>query len=272
MRLNHPEEADLQQGSIFNCVQVDGYDDCECWGIVLNARCDLAHDKAGVVSFLPIVKFSDWCTRSLVQLAARRARNDLHTSLINHLISRPGVSKHIIDTFPWKEIIEKEFKSSDQKPLLLKLQHFETLESAIALSGAFCSFASSVTSIAKKQCEKVIQELIQQQLADCYFLNEVDVYCRSQHGYVVLLRHIHTLPVNAVKLLCVGLSSEQLSTQPSLSGRLTFSHQPLCMITGVLRSPDIEHLTQQFASLFTRIGLEDQPQETIALHCQMVLG
>lgn len=272
MRLNHPEVADLQQGSIFNCVVAEHYDSCECWGIILNARCDLAHDKASVVSFLPVVKFADWSSRALVQLAAKRARNEAHAALAGQLLKKLGVTPQLINTFPWKEIIEREFRVNEHEALLSKLLQIETMDRAISLDGSFCPFSASIHSTAKKHCEKIITDLIQQKLSDYYFLNEVDVYSKSQHGYVVLLRHIHTISMQDAKLLCAGLTLEKLDEKSTLSRRLTFSHQPICMITGVLRSPDIEHLMQQFSSLFIRIGLEDQSNETITLHCQLAMG
>ena len=55
MRLEHPKSGKLQQGALFNCVLVSGYEGCPCHGLVLTARCDLEHGKYSVINYLPVV-------------------------------------------------------------------------------------------------------------------------------------------------------------------------------------------------------------------------
>jgi hypothetical protein len=70
------------------------------------------------------------------------------------------------------------------------------------------------------------------------------------------------LSCETMRSIVSGLEDTQASTDPAIRTALTFDHAPICMITGVLRSPDIEHLAQQFANLFVRIGLEDHEEMT----------
>jgi len=76
-------------------------------------------------------------------------------------------------------------------------------------------------------------------------------------------------PALSVEQLHAVLDSHGSGTSLESASPLVFTHQPLCMITGVLRSPDIEHLAQQFSNLFVRIGLDDHDDKTVHLHLEI---
>ena len=84
---------------------------------------------------------------------------------------------------------------------------------------------------------------------------------------MVLLRSMAgMLNIEQASQITAGLEQDGVRSDPELQSVLTFAHEPICMITGVLRSPDIEHLAQCFATLFVRIGLVDHQDQTIEQH------
>jgi hypothetical protein len=115
---------------------------------------------------------------------------------------------------------------------------------------------------------------VQGKLTEYYFLDAVDVHERSLdgEGYVVLLRNMRTMSTEHALTIAAGLEQERAQSDTALLSVVTFDHEPICMVTGVLRSPDVEHLAQYFANLFVRIGLEDHLDRTIDRHQRIAKG
>jgi hypothetical protein len=268
MRLLHPQAAKLEQGAIFNCLRINGYENCACSGLILNARCDLEHNKQSSINYLPIISLNDWLKRDFLRLLAKRLIPELSQSL-NTAFKNKNIPKSVTDIFPKEEIIAREFTQKEQLILNTKLVLLRIAESAIdggisnSLDNARLLDANSKVSL------RILEELIKQQLPEYYFLNDVDIYDQQSHGYVVLLRHISTMGCEEIQRIAQGISDDNIQEIATLSNRLTFEHDPICMMTGVLRSPDVEHLAQHFSNLYIRIGLKDQdanlPEKYLAL-------
>ena len=268
MRLKHPEAATIEQGAIFNCTVVPGYKSCKCWGIILTARCDLEHNKHSVTNYLPIVRFSDWLQRGVPNILSRRLRPALEKD-IAHQLKIKGVSERLYAIFPLEDVIRQETKGSDQTNLLAKCANLRIVSSTASQVDGLCSEAKEVIRISGKQCDKLIEELIEQKLGEYYFLDCVDVYDRTKEGFVVLLRNMRAMDCELTNRIFAGLPKEKADPDLIKVSELTFEHEPICMVTGVLRSPDVEHLAQHFANLFVRIGLEDHALDTVSYHQQL---
>jgi hypothetical protein len=140
------------------------------------------------------------------------------------------------------------------------------IEAVTSLGGRHTSQSSDHIQIEGKQCDTLVKELIQGKLSEYYFLDAVDINEHSADGYVVLLRSMRMLSTEYASKIVAGLEQQSAQSDPGLMSILTFAHEPICMMTGVLRSPDIEHLAQYSANLFVRIGLEDHEDQTIEHH------
>lgn len=271
MRLEHPKSGKVQQGALFNCVLVPGYEGCPCHGLILTARCDLEHGKYSVINYLPVVRFSDWATREMCYLLARRIHKSVQGAL-NKVLRDKKVTDYVLDTFPLRDIIEKVTSGKEQDQLVGKLSQLQVIESVISLGGRHTSQSGQLIQIDGKQCDAIIRELIQGKLPEYYFLDAVDIHDNSSEGYVVLLRNMRILSNEYAARIVNGLDLETARSDAGLISALTYECEPICMITGVLRSPDIEHLAQCFANLFVRIGLEDHDDQTVERHQIVVKG
>jgi len=269
MRLELPKSGKIQQGALFNCVQVPGYEGCACHGLILTSRCDLEHGKYSVINYLPVVRFSDWANREMCYLLARRIHKSVQGA-INKVLSDKRVTKYVLGTFPLQDIIERETSGKDRENLLVRLGQLCAIEAVLHLEGRLTSRGSELCQIDGKQSDTLIKELIQGKLPEYYFLNAVDINESTPDGYVVLLRSMRILNTEHASKIASGLEKESAQSEPGLMSILTFAHDPICMITGVLRSPDIEHLAQFFASLFIKIGLEDHEDHTVEYHQNIV--
>lgn len=107
----------------------------------------------------------------------------------------------------------------------------------------------------------VLRECAEQRLSGYYFLPEVEPHPAEEGGHVVLLRQIRHIPRDLAGAMASGLSGLEyaaLSAQDDrLLGQLSFDCSDFAMPVGLLRSPEVEHLAQEFAVLYTRIGVED---------------
>lgn len=265
MRLDHPQSGKIEQGALFNCLNVPGYEGCPCHGLILTSRCDLEHKKYSVINYLSVVRFIDWAKREMCYLLARRIHKSLQGSIIKALTDNK-VTEFEIDTFPLPDIINKSFQGRDREILLKKLENLRLIETVISLGGGYTPQSRELTDIDGKQCDALVRELIQGKLSEYYFLDAVDINNSSADGYVVLLRRMRLLDPEYASAIVAGLEQGRAQSDPGLATLLSFAHEPICMMTGVLRSPDIEHLAQSFANLFVRIGLEDYDDHTIEHH------
>ena len=199
---------------------------------------------------------------------SRRLRPALEKDITRQLKSK-GISEALYTVFPLEDVIRQETKGSEQANLLAKCAHLKLVSNISAKVDGLCPVAKDIISLAGKQCDKLIEELIEQKLGEYYFLDSVDVYESSKEGFVVLLRNMCMMDCELTTLILAGLPEETAAPDIIKTNGVTFEHEPICMITGVLRSPDVEHLAQQFATLFVRIGLEDHAQETVSQHQQL---
>jgi len=269
MRLEHPVAGKAQQGAIFNCAIVPGYEGCACFGIVITARCDLEHHKHSVINYLPIVRFTDCVVRHLSVSLARRVYKDLDKKIGNSLRSK-GVSEDIRKTFPLEDIVTMEFKGKDRAALLEKCHQLQMSRDLLNSTHSFePAKARSLFALATSETPSLVEELIHQKLGEFYFLTSVDCCAPSTEGFVVLLRNMQTMDKSLMNAIVAGLTPESAKLHKGYDHFLSFKHEPICLITGVLRSPDLEHLAQQFANLFVRIGLDDHEQSTIDTHIQL---
>lgn len=70
--IGYPSATELTQGTIFTCAASEDYLDAAPRGLVITARCDVAHGKAPVISYVPLVGFRAWLFRDGLRLLASR--------------------------------------------------------------------------------------------------------------------------------------------------------------------------------------------------------
>jgi hypothetical protein len=257
MRLLSPKSNHLQQGSIFNCLRVPRYESCSCSGLVLTARCDLEHCKQSVISFLPIVSIDDWLERDFCRLLADRLQKSIRTE-IHEKLCQAGITAELVEIYTLEQVIERELVGKARTAAQELAAQLASIDCALKTPGHKYSDIVGLVGKKTKVAERLLEDLVQQRLPEYYYLNDVDVSRNSDEGYVVLLRGMVSLPTENFAPICEGIETDQIRARKDINSWLDPDADAICLITGVLRTPDIEHLTQTFAQLFVRIGLEDQ--------------
>lgn len=256
--LELPVMGNLRQGTIFTGASCDGYDGCDVYGLVVTAQCDLAHDKARMINYLPVVSMRDWHARDFAILLAESVSRELYNKGKNYL-KNCGVSPHLIDIASAAKIIEDVLgpRKSDRqiKKTIPKLE--QTLRDLEFSRRAMQSHVTTVADLSRliavnrKLASALLARLAGHDLSGYYYLPAVDPEEDDSIGYVVLLRQVYHISLDSARKIAKGY---KMNTQ---DGESHFA-----MPCGQIRPPFLEHLMQTFAYLFSRIGVRDVPVET----------
>lgn len=261
MRLLNPKNGEVGQGYIFNCVRVPNYEGCSCSGIVITARCDLAHCKQSSISFLPIVSIGDWIERDFCRLLAGRLIKKIQNS-INEIFKNANVDNTLLNVFSIEEVIDKELAKEDKKKVTRLYSELALIQNALQSNGKRFNEVQQLWGSGNREAKKIIEELVSQKISDYYYLNDVNVTSNKDEGFVILMRGFCSAPTTIFEKIVQGIDHSEIRASSDLFSLLDPDADTMCLITGVLRSPDIEHLAQAFGNLFSRIGLADQALET----------
>jgi hypothetical protein len=258
----------MTQGTIFTCATAADYVGCATFGIILTARCDIAHDKVRVHNYLPVVKLDDWLHRDGRVILGQRAIADA-TASMKGVLKEGNRSPAILETELPRTILEALFPSSSDKKLR---ERFERACVRLELAQRCCASQPDENMIIKLATEvprlrdALITELVHNNLNGFYFLNSVEPNDPS-HGYVVLVREVQTIPRDLSHAVSEGLdrhTHEHLcNSDPSLANKLIVGDDDYACPIGQIQSPHLEHLLQTFSILFSRIGLPDPDKQYV---------
>jgi hypothetical protein len=261
----------LDQGMIFTCARAANYPQCQVHGVIITARCDIAHSKVPILNYLPIVRLEDWLRRDFISVASGRARKEVEGKF-GSLLKNNSFNPSVLLTEPPRVILDTLFPSENKalnkarqavETCVSELEFLEEIESAapggILLKELYNRFP--------KVASGIVRECVQYRLNSYYFLSSIDPQDEERAGYVVLLREVQTLTPALSHAVVCGLDSVKYericSTDPLSAGKLDFTVDDFAMPISQIQSPNIEHLMQSFAMLFLRIGIEDMNRDYI---------
>jgi hypothetical protein len=256
MRLARPQKDRVTQGSVFSCVAQPSYEGCKCYGIILTRRCHLAHDKYNVLSYVPVVRYGDWLARDMAYWLSRRVINTLNEQIREKMAHIPAVEM-LLSTFPLVEVIERE-TTGQQKAALLNLARCKRVaDEALDVRGELVPEFDVLQASWKKEAKALACDLIGGKMSDFYYLDQVDACDEGDRGFVALMRQVRSLHARHASAIAAGIEASAQALPNDLASHLTFEHDPICLVTGELRSPFVEHFMQHFARLWDEIGLDD---------------
>jgi len=258
-------KSELTQGTIFTCAASEDYPDAAPHGLVITARCDVAHGKAPVISYVPLIKFRAWLFRDGLRIVAARilasSRGKMRSALRD-----AGLAESMLETLSPQTVREHLSKLTEksERSAAARYSEAEALkEAAEAALGAPVGHppAADFFDAQPKEYQRLLQDLLSNGISDYHFVerSEPDENCE---GYVALLREIRYLPVALAGELMDGIDflrfAELCHDQPRYSDKLTIADKDqYAMPVGMVQSPFIELLMQRFTSLYARIGVTD---------------
>jgi len=252
----------MTQGTIFACGVAEEYDGCPVHGVVITARCDVAHDKVRVHSYLPVVTLDDWLHRDGRIALAHRLLKEA-TGRMQAALRDAHYSPTVLETEQPQVVLESLFPSGSDRSLRARFEkgceHFDLACRSLA-SAPSHKMCLDVARQAPKLRDGLVSELVHNKLSGFYFLSAIEPHGLDL-GYVVLVREIRAVPREVALAIADGLDGaffdDMCRASPSLRDRLRIRPGEFAYPVGQLLPPHLEHLLQAFAFLFSRIGLPD---------------
>jgi hypothetical protein len=257
----------LTQGTIFSCAYAERYQNCSVWGVVITARCDIAHAKAPVYSYLPIVSLEDWFVRDGKDIFVSRIKKEIEGNIKNKLTAC-DLSESLLKVYNPRLIYEvniKKLESDTRKKKLVNdfsvlVENFEKINSILNRTPTLEEMRD-LGSKYPKLLEGIIKELLSFNLAGYYYIQNIELKPTSLE-YVVLLREVHHISSDTALLIGNGIDIDTYKSdfkdlfKRNICPKFCLEDD-FAMPISHLQSPWIEHLMQSFSNLFIRIGLPD---------------
>lgn len=271
--IKKPEINRIDQGLIFDGCIAEAYSNCDVLGIIITARCDLAHNKAPVYNYLPIVQFNDWLSHDGFDLLQKQATIEAFNK-IKSFLTEQRHSPAIVDSISPRVVLDTLFPVPVAPAPSSAHNQFKTLvDKYESVQNSTKGNASLLYKDYSKLAQSIIKSCVKQLTNGYYFLPKVKP-SESDPGYVVLLRQVKSLPAILGRSIPEGIDAEKYESickvDQNLYGHLSFQHRELIQPVGQLISPNIEHLLQCFCSLFSRIGLTDIDEPLLSRFCLQV--
>ncbi|WP_207105841.1 hypothetical protein [Sphingomonas sp. CFBP 8760] len=232
---------------------------------MITARCDVAHGKAPVISYVPLIGFRAWLFRDGLRLLATRicaaSRGAMKSALRD-----VGLADSMLDTLSTQSVREHlaELTDKAQQNAAKRYANAEAQKEAaeaalIVAPGA--KIAADLFDAQLKEYQKILQELLSNGISDYHFIENSEP-SENCEGYVALLREIRYLPAALAKELRGGIDFQRFvelcHEQPRYTDKLNIAdEEQYAMPVGVLQSPFIELFMQRFTNLYARIGVTD---------------
>ncbi|MBO2676588.1 hypothetical protein I6M53_18325 [Shewanella algae] len=242
----------LTQGSVFYGAYVHDYCNELCYGLLITARCDISQKKATSYSYLPLVSVESWFRLELPRILSSRISGSTYNNLITAL-ENIGCSERVYNTYGIEKISQayndSNTKSKQLDKFRIALEKFE-LSKELNSNSISKERIKYITSVFKTETEKIISEVISQKLSGYYFVDDVS----NDGPYIVKLRDVYHLSPNIALDLKKGIKIPEVQYPKEDDKSYTI---------GEINSPYIEHILQNFSSIFTRIGIDDPDKKLI---------
>ena len=271
-QLRRAPYGQITQGSVFCCARASRYEDCDVNGLVITARCDIAQSKYPVLNYLPIVSLRDWLRRDGLDILLANELNKQRAHL-NGMLRSENVSPSIVESVPLETIASVHFplRTGSKK----KNQAAQKFHDHVALMRNFCCLRSRSNlndmytwfCVDRKiEVRELIKRLSHHSVLGHYFFETLTLDAQHFSGFVCLLREVSTLPKPIAEALGRGLTASDCFEllEEAYSFNLSFSHEDIAMPIAEIGSPTIEHVLQQFSTLFGRIGVPDPVKDDIS--------
>ncbi len=263
--IGYPPTAELTQGAIFTCAASEDYPDVAARGLVITARCDVAHGKTPVISYVPLISFRAWLFRDGLRLLASRVLAASRGAMRSAL-REAGLVDSVLDTMS-PQIVRAHLSGLTQKVERSAAKRYVDAETQKHAAEAALEVAPGAKPAADlfdaqpKEYHRMLQELLSNGVSDYHFIDRSEPGEECE-GYIALFREIRYIPVALASELKSGIDFQRFAQlcqdQPRYADKLNIStEEQYAMPVGIVKSPFIELLMQRFTSLYARIGVTD---------------
>lgn len=250
------------QGTIITGIRSKRYPECECYGILISSRCDLANEKINKVFYLHAYPFNQWITSNVAfEMFSANLVNDLDQK-INALLVEKELEWEVLKNFS-----EEEFRTVTSIPengIYSKIKDdykkYKQYTSPM-LSGAE---KKRLLQEIKKRVVDICSNIISGQYLHYTFLPATSFGDRKSIGSGFLIDHqeLDFMTLNTLKIIQNGKMDDKnfdltQSDKNFYNENFKILESPgFAIIDGHVKSPWIEYLLQRFSNSFSRIGVD----------------
>lgn len=267
---NAPRENEFTQGTVFSCAYGENYKDKSICGLVITARCDAAQEKVSVFSYVPVVPLSTWMLADGAAIVLARVEADCMNTLCN-ILRAAKLSESLLKSQTPEAIYAAHFQPHEHErsrksqcdKFIATVQRYNDncvlqrdQTDTMKLKGYLAQYQAMV--------DAVLKELVDHRLAGNYLLRKLDSFT-DESDHVALLREVYHIPSWIAKRITKSISAEEWKDDERALSLCPCFHlaDDISLPIGTLKSPWIEHLMQNFALLFSRIGVKDNNFEDV---------
>lgn len=238
--------GELTQGAIFNCLRTP--DAGKSYGVVVSARCDIAHRKSKTVLCLPILPLKDWMSTVGKQEVISQAGKSVEKTA-SDILEKYKIAKESFQIYGYDSTIEilkiKNIRKND-------LDCLESLKPYIEEKDIIKSNKQM-----KEVHNRILDSLWRNSRLDSHFIERIktDEECV---GYIIDFTQPITL--NRIILDELSLGLDKLKYDREKTGKysnINLDGLDDGEIFSTLQSPFIEHILQRFTNYYSRIGTSD---------------
>lgn len=246
-----------------------------CYGVIITARCDFAQNKIPNVHFVTAIPITEWVKTDLAVMAALEVRANVLNRLKKQYMVKHNLDPQIcFELGPRKsEIILKSYESG--KSLISISQEIEKWILADRIIAGLVPEAEVIQAMntnpdfSGKKKEKI--DLVLSHRLNAYYFFTATGLTGSVDGFVANFRDIQSMEMSHFNLLIehkIDCKYDEILQNNDLR-RIFFlnNKEDFAAYIDVIPSPEIEHLMQSFAFLYSRIGIRDiNPDVKEAMH------
>ncbi|MCA8065071.1 hypothetical protein LGM89_12985 [Burkholderia sp. AU31624] len=267
-----PRANEFTQGTVFSCAYAENYKEEMVHGLVITARCDVAQAKVQAFSYVPVIPLSSWLFGDGATVVFDRAESDYINSFSDRL-EKDGLSRSLLQAHSFSSVYDAHYRKFEGvknraaqceklKNIIRQLDETRDLQnSRVDRERMRAHF-----QICRSHVDSVIKELSGNRLSGYYLLRGLETFeDGGPRDFVALLREVHHIPSDIVGDISSGISREQWRDRENL-GLICprfISDGDYALPVAKMKSPWIEHLMQNFALLFSRIGVRDNDLEDV---------
>lgn len=265
-----PRANEFTQGTVFSCAYGESYKDKSICGLVITARCDAAQEKVSVFSYVPVVPLSAWMLVDGAAIVLARVEAECLNTLRN-ILKVAKLSESLLKSHTFDAIYAAHFQPHEYEKS--KKSQCDKFRDVVQRYNENCALQLDQTDIMQLKkhlahyqvmVDAVLKELVGHRLAGNYLLCKLDNFT-DDSDHVALLREVYHIPSWIAKRITKGISAEEWDANESPLSLCPRFHLKgdISLPVGKLKSPWVEHLMQNFALLFSRIGVKDNNFEEV---------
>lgn len=234
------------QGSIFTGLRVA--DGSSRYGIVITARCDIAHQKSRSIVCLPVYRLDDWLTlRGNTEIAEQSVA--AIQNMVTEILARYDIASRAIEIYGVERTLDildqKGIKKDDRKKL-------ETFRPFLLTRDT----SSKIKTLIENR-KRYIESIIKNSRTDTFFLERLS-HNDEVTGYVVDLAEPVCVSQKSLHELSKGLEYIKYQRESDSTYRnIIVPEGEQARVFATLQSPYVELLLQRFSHFYSRIGTPD---------------